>query len=168
MASSLTARWLKSRIVLRRVKTSRSILMAGKIARGGWASCVSGTWRATTSLGWQWGHKKLQALLRNLWEERKFTITIQRFVCHTRIIEHCYNKDVLSAHDEGSQDRRGMELAPGRVPKWDIYHAQWTRVPHLLSRTMDIGTEMDACYQRWHPSSWQLTSKKDLAALCMF
>ena len=27
---------------------------------------------------------------------------------------------------------------------------------------MDIGMEMDACYLRWHPSSWQLTSKKDL------
>ena len=36
------------------------------------------------------------------------------------------------------------------------------REPLFLSRIMDIGMETDACYLRWHPSSWQLTSKKDL------
>ena len=32
---------------------------------------------------------------------------------------------------------------------------------------MDIGTEMDACCLRWHLSSWQLTSMKELARMCV-
>ena len=33
---------------------------------------------------------------------------------------------------------------------------------------MDIGTEMDVCFPKWHPSSWQLTSNQDSTMINKF
>ena len=96
-------------------------------------------------------HSKVCLSLKDNWE----FVTIKMF----------YQLMMKEARTGGAWNWHQVEYQSGIS---HIYHAQWTRVPHLLSRTMDIGTEMDACYQRWHPSSWQLTSKKDLAALWMF
>ena len=79
-------------------------------------------------------------------------------------MERCF-----PAHDEGSKDRWGVELAPGLVLRNIIiiirypteFNKNLQEGSSSLSRIMDTGTEMGACCQRWHPYSWQLTSKSN-------
>ena len=92
--------------------------------------------------------------------EMRFTITTQRFVADKAYSAYIYIYICLSAHDEGSKDWWGLELAPGtEIGLYIILCNKSLGGSFFLNRTMGIGMEMAACYQRWHLSSWLLTSE---------